>query len=117
MVVSVCSLLNIGAVPNLISTKFAEKVDAHVEKSSKSIRVANGDVVDRVGVVKNVPVVFDDITVPLDFIVLNNTVHEVLIGMHTLSVIRERFDFVKQEFSMSHDGASATLALEYFAPF
>ena len=111
------ALLDTGAVPNLMSAQFAERLGVHVERSRQSIRVANGDVVDRVGVVKKVPVIFDDLVVPLNFLVLENAMYEVLLGMYSLTALKARFDLVKQEFTLEYDGNIVTIPLEYAAPY
>ena len=45
-----------------------------MEPSEATIRMANEDIIKSMGEVKKLPVVFDDMIVPLDFIVLENSV-------------------------------------------
>ena len=92
---------------------FAQKI----EPSEATIRVANGDTTTSVGEVRNLPVVFDDMVVPLDFIILENSVFGMILGNPTLENMKMCYDLSKQEVSLSHGNLAVRLPLKYYSSY
>ena len=59
------ALLDRGAIPNLISLATAQKIGIKIEQRKATIRVAYGDTAKGICEVRNLPVVFEDLVVPL----------------------------------------------------
>ena len=111
------ALLDTGAIPNLLSLAVAQKIGVLIEPSEATIRVANGDTANSMGEVRNLPVVFDDMVVPLDFIVLENSVLGMILGNPTLENLKMCYDLAKQEVSLSHGNIAVRLPLEYYPSY
>ena len=110
-------LLDTGAIPNLLSLAVAQKIGVRTEQSKATIRVANGDTAQSVGEVRNLPVTFDDMVVPLDFIVLENSVFGMILGNPTLENLQMCYNLAKQEVSLCHGNNAVRLPLEYYPSY
>ena len=105
-----CSaLLDSGAVPNIMSLPLAELLSLSPRDTGKRIRVADGSVSRCVGVLTEIPVVFDNIVVPTNFLVVSSPPCDLLLGVELLNTLKASIDFGRQTLQISYDGERTKL--------
>lgn len=86
------ALLDSGAVANLLSSKLARHLSIEKKVSPKKITVANGDVTDTLGAASNLRTSFKGIQVSFDFLLIDNPLFDVIIGLPALESIQACID-------------------------
>ena len=74
---------------------YCQKIGIKIEPTNATIRVANGDTAKGIGEVRNLPAVFDDMVVPLNFIVLEYSVFRMILGNPKLKYLQICYKFSK----------------------
>ena len=108
-----CSaLLESGAVPNIMSHPLAKFLSLFPKDTGKKIRVADGSVSRCVGLFTDVPVTFDNIVVPTNFLVVSSPPCDLLLGADLMNTLKASIDFSKQTLQINYKGERTRLNLE-----
>ena len=108
-----CSaLLDSGAVPNIVSHPLAELLSLSPKDTGKKIRVADGSVSRCVGVLTDIPVAFDNIVVPTNFLVVSSPPCDLLLGVDLMNTLKASIDFGRQTLQISYKEERTRLNLE-----
>ena len=108
-----CSaLLDSGAVPNIMSLPLAELLSLSPKDIGKKIRVADGSISRCVGVLTDIPVAFDNIVVPTNFLVVSSPPCDLLLGVELMNTLKASIDFGRQTLQISYEGERTKLNLE-----
>ena len=113
----VYALLDSGAIPNVMSMKFAKKLNLEVTPTNRRIVVANGASDGCEGVVSNVPVAFGSIVMRLKFLVIENMPFDIIIGDPTQIQMKAKIDKYHATVKLKLNGVTETLNLEYEPEF
>lgn len=106
------ALLNCGAIPNFISAALTEDHSLHPVPTNKKITVANGTTTIARGVLHDVPVKFESVLIPLEFLVVEKSLFNVITGCPTLEKLGACIDHGTSEVSLTSNGKSTTLRLD-----
>lgn len=93
------ALLDSGAVLNLISTKLCDQLSLEPKDSSKKIN-SNGSSAVCKGIIYNVPIAFGGMSVPLDFLVIDGPLFDIIVGCPTLEMLHACLDLGSQQVKM-----------------
>ena len=107
------ALLDSGAVPNLMSSRLAESLSLRPEATTRSITVADGTKAVVCGIVHGAPVSFGGLTEPLDFLVVEGTPFDVIIGCPALEKLQACLDLGQQHVTITVNGDTVQLGFEY----
>ena len=100
------------SVPNIISHPLAELLSLCPNDTGKKIRVADGSVSRCVGVLTDIPVAFDNIVVPTNFLVVSPPPCDLLLGVDLMNTLKASIDFGRQTLQISYKGTRTRLNLE-----
>lgn len=107
------ALLDTGAVPDILSLSFSQRLSLRFTSTTKCITVANGQICATVGIVQDVPISFLDKTLRLKFLVVKDSPFDVIVGIPTIERrLRAILDYDKLQVRMTIDGAKVELPLE-----
>ena len=108
-----CSALpDLGAAPNIMSHTLTELFSFSPKDTEKKIRVADGFVSRCVGVLIDIPVAFNNIVVPPNFLVLSSPPCHLLLGVNLMNSLKASMDFGRQTLQISYKGGRTRLNLE-----
>ena len=109
----VYGLLDSGAIPDIMSSRLAEKLKLEVEPTNRRIIVANGASEGVQGVVSNIPVGFGKVVVRLKFLVMESVPFDLIISDPTQIKLRMKIDKYHSTVKVKMNGKSDTLNLQY----
>ena len=107
------ALLDSGVVPNLMSSRLAESISLRPEDTTRSITVADGTWAVLCGIVHGAPVSFGGLTGPLDFLVVEGTPFDVIVGCPALEKLQACLDLDQQHVTITVNGDMVQLGFEY----
>ena len=105
-------LLDTGAVPNVISVELVKALSLTHDFKPKGITVANGVNCPTLGSVKNVPISFDGETLHMDFLAVEGSPFDIVIGIPTMALLRTKLDFERQVVRMTINKRTLEVPLE-----
>ena len=108
----VTALLDTGAVPNLISAELVDHLNLVSKETRKTITTADGSSSNCIGRLRNVPITFGHITVPLDFYVVRRTPLGLIVGIPSLEDMRAVLDLGSQHVDIRKGGEFVRLGLQ-----
>ncbi len=82
-----------GAIPNIMSHKMVKKLHLRMHPTNRSIKVANCASEKGVGTLNEVPISLGELAVRMDYLVLEETPYDILIGLPTMIQLRARPDY------------------------
>lgn len=107
------ALMDSGAAPNLMSAEIAEGLRLNPSESGTTITVADGNVCECDGIVRDVAVNMERITIHADFLVVKKPPFNIIIGMETLESLEACIDLGRRSVRLLYDGRGAELPLDY----
>ncbi len=107
------ALFNSDAIPSIMSHKMVKKLHLRMQPTNRSIKVANCASEKCVGTLNEVPISMGDLVVPMDFLVLEDTPYDILIGLPTLIQLRARSDYYRMVLRIHYGGDSEILNYEF----
>ncbi len=110
---STMELFDSGAIPNVMSHKMVKKIHLRMESTNRSIKVATCASEKCVGTLNEVPISMGELEVPMDFLVLEETPCDILIGLPTMIQLRARPDYYRMVLKIHYGGDSEKLNYEY----
>ncbi len=110
---STMALFDSGAIPNVMSHKMVKKLHLRMQPTNRSIKVANCASEKHVGRLNEVPISIGELIVPMDFLVLEETAHDILIGLPTVIQLRARPGYYRMVLKIHYGGDSEMLNHEY----
>lgn len=108
----VWTLLYSGGVPDVMSVELARRLYLSPQYTSKRIMVANGESSSCVGSLLDEPTIFGEQAVKLDFLVVNKSPFDLIIGLQTLTAMCARIDFGAQSVLVNIGSEEVVLSLE-----
>lgn len=108
----VYSLLNTGAVPNLISTSLAKQLGLTFSYTKETITLADGTMTICHGAVRNIPVVFGELKTKMNFLVVDGVPIGVLIGIPEMEKLNKHIDLGGQYVELTIGRKSVRVGLE-----
>ncbi len=110
---SMMALFDSGAIPNVMSHKMANKIYLRRQPTNRCIKVANCASEKCVGTLNEVLISMGELVVPMDFLVLEETPYDILIGLPTMIQLRSRTDYYRVVLKIHYGGDSEILNYEY----
>ncbi len=110
---STIALFDSGAIPKVMSHKMVKKLHLRMQPSNRSIKVANCASEKCVGALNEVPISMGELIVHMDFLVLEETSYDILIGLPTMMQLRARSDYYRMVLKIYYAGDSEILNDEY----
>ena len=107
------ALLDSGAVPNLMSASLAGVLSLAPEATTKKITVADGTNAVVRGFLTEISVSFSNFTVRLDFLVVEGTPVDIIIGCPALEMLQARLDMGEQHVTITIGDQSVQMSFEY----
>ena len=107
------ALFDSGAVPNLIETNIVLQMRLGADKTEAQLQLANGSTSGCRGIAHNIPVTMGDITVPLDFLIVDNPPCDILLGSPTLESLHACIDLGSQFVRLTYEGKVTEIPLDY----
>lgn len=107
------ALLDSVATTNLLSKRLAERLAVTFERDPKQIITANGVSCVVLGVIRQVPILFDRKVVRMKFLVLQSTPFHIIIGKPRLEEMRGCLDFGSQMVTLHIEEKVVKLPFEY----
>lgn len=107
----VYSLMDSGAIPDVISRSLCERLKLEPEVSSRRITTATGEKSATLGLLKGVPVGFDHVVEKIDFLVVDNCPYEMIIGRPTMRRMNGVIDCGQQTYALEKDGERVVVPL------
>lgn len=107
------ALLDLGAVPTLRTSELCETLSLFPQPTTRRITVADGKNAFVRGVVQNVPVLFGELSEPLDYLVVEETAFEVIIGCRALEKLQACLDIGQQHVNITVNGDLVMPGFEY----
>ena len=95
-----------------MSLPLAELLSLSPKDTRKKIRVADGSVSRCVFVLTEIPVAFDNIVVPTNFLVVSSPPCDLLLGVELMNTLKGSIDFGRQTLQISYEGERTKLNLE-----
>lgn len=90
------ALLDTGAVPDILSLSFAQKLSMRFTKITKGITVTNGQICSTVGIVQDLPIPLQDKKLSPKFLVVKYSPLDVIVGTTTIeSRLRDFRDYLQ----------------------
>ena len=103
---STMALFDSGAIPNVISHKMVKKLHLLMQPTNMSIKVANCASEKFVGTLNEVPISLGELVVPMNFLVLDDTPYDILIGLPTMIQLGARPDYYRMVLKIHCGGDS-----------
>ncbi len=110
---STIALIDLGAIPNVMSHKMVKKLHLRMQPTNRSIKVANCASENCMGTLDEVPISMGELAVPMDFLILEETPYDILIGLPTMIQLRARPDYYRMVLKIHYGGDSEILNYEY----
>lgn len=107
------ALFDSGAIPNLISSRLAERLGLEVVPTTKKITVADGTTSECLGAAEKVSISFEGGKTPLNFLVMADLPFDVIIGCPTMEALETCIDLGNHSIAMKLEGNVIKLPLEY----
>ncbi len=107
------ALFDSGAIPNVIFHKMMKKLHLRMQPKNRSIKVANCASEKCVGTLNEVPISLGELVVPMDFLVLEETPYDILIGLPTMIQLRAHLDYYRMVLKIHYGGDYEILDYEY----
>ena len=105
-------MLDSGAIQNLMSDRLAALLSLSPEATTKTISVAEGTAVKVHGTVGKVPVSFAGLKDQLDFLVVEGTPFDGIIGCPALEKVQACLDLGQQQVTITVNGKTVQLGFE-----
>ncbi len=90
---STVELFYSGSVLNVMSHKMVKKLHLRMQTTNGPIKVANCASEKCVGTLNEVPISSEDLVVPMDFLIPEETLYDILISLPTMVQLRARSDY------------------------
>ncbi len=110
---STMALYDSGAITNVMSHKMVKKLHLRMQPINRSIKVANCASEKCVGTLNEVPVSMGALVIPMDFLVLEETSYDILIGFPAMIQLRARPDYYRMVLKIHYKVDSEMLKCEY----
>ncbi len=110
---SAMALFDSDAIPNVMSHKMVRKLHLRMKPTNRTIKVANRASEKCVGTLGEVPTSMGELVMPMDFLVLEETLYNILIGLPTMIQLRARPDYYCMVLKIQYARDSKILNYEY----
>ncbi len=100
-------------IPNVMSHKMVKKLHLRMQPTNIYIKVANCASEKCVGTLNEVPISMGELVVPMDFLALEETPYDILIGLPAVIQLRARPDYYRMVLKIHNGGDSEILNYEY----
>ncbi len=107
------TLFDSGAIPNVMLHKMVRKLYLRVKSTNRTIKVANCASEKCLGTLDEVPISMGEFVLPMDFLVLEETPYDILIGLLTMIQLRVRPDYYRMVLKIHYAWNSEVLNYEY----
>ena len=94
-------LLDLGPIPNLITARAEEELSLKLLSTLRRLRVADGTNGSVCESFLGVPISFDGVSVPLDFLENSGNPVDVIIGCPTLETLQSMLDLGEQHVTVT----------------
>ena len=107
------ALLDSGAIPNFMNASVASKLSLSPKPTSTKITVANGQKTTCLGSIEGVPVSLKGTVTSLNFLVVEGSPFDILIGYPTLEELQACIDLGHQSVKMVIGNKTSEMSLEF----
>jgi deoxyuridine 5'-triphosphate nucleotidohydrolase len=106
-------IIDTGAGISLISMNMLNRLEWGIDHASKrTLVVADGSKSIALGEMKEVPVTFNNTTIPVDMTVTESTTYDVILGNDWLSKAHAKIDFNAAQLRITHHGKTELINLD-----
>ncbi len=106
------ALFDSGAIPNVMSHKMVRKLHLRMQPTYSSIKAANCASKKCMGTLNEVPIIMGELAIPMDFLALEETPYDILIGLPTMIQLRAHPDYYLMVLKIHYGGDSEILNYE-----
>ncbi len=110
---STMALFDSGDIPNVMSHRMVQKLHFLMQLINRPIKVASCASEKCVGTLNEVPISLDELVVPMDFLVPEETPYDILIGLPTMIELRAQPDYYCMVLKIHYGGDYNILNNEY----
>ena len=107
------ALFDSRAISNAMYRKTVDKLHIRIMPTTRRIKVANCAFEKCVGYLRDVPIQMGELVVPLEFSVIESSLHDVIVGLLRMIKLRAMLEHYRMVLKLHFEGDSEILNYEY----